>query len=134
MEPIAAGLSDDEIAAVADYYAARIAGGQAVSTLPAEAALGKAIANGGLPDRQVPACAKCHGPGAQRRNPHYPRLAGQYPEYLALQLSLFKSDRRGGTSYHGIMRKVAVWLSDEELRAVATYYGSLTPGSDQLQH
>jgi cytochrome c553 len=55
----------------------------------------------------------------------YPHLAGQYAEYLALQLRLFKDDRRGGTPYAHIMRMVAGRLTPAQMRAVAAYYASL---------
>jgi cytochrome c553 len=54
----------------------------------------------------------------------YPQLAGQYAEYLALQLRLFKDDRRGGTPYAHIMRMVAARLTLEQIAAVAAYYAS----------
>jgi cytochrome c553 len=60
----------------------------------------------------------------------YPQLAGQYAEYLALQLRLFKDDRRGGTPYAHIMRMVAARLTPEQIAAVAAYYASLPPATE----
>ncbi|HWP42193.1 MAG TPA: cytochrome C, partial [Blastocatellia bacterium] len=61
----------------------------------------------------------------------YPVLAGQYAEYLLLQLELFKSERRGGTEYAHIMRRVASLLTPEQMRDVARYYASLAPAVDR---
>lgn len=130
MEPVAASLGTDEMREIADYYSRRSPG-----TVPngaaqpsADVERGRAIATEGLPDKLVPACVSCHGPGTHRRNPNYPKLAGQYAEYIQLQLSLFKDRRRGGTSYRNIMHKVASQLTDEQMRAVAAYFASLPPG------
>jgi cytochrome c553 len=127
MEPIAAGLDREESRALALYYARRehrsapVGSGEAAGQLE----LGARIARNGLPDQLVPACVECHGPVARRRNPHYPSLAGQYADYLTLQLTLLKEARRGGTPYAHIMRQVAGGLTEAQIRAVALYFASL---------
>lgn len=88
-------------------------------------ARGETIVRQGLPDRKVPACVHCHGPDGGPRNPLFPRLAGQYADYLVLQLQLFHEERRGGTPYHGIMNVVARNLTPAEMVDVALYYASL---------
>ena len=139
MGPIAAGLSAAQIAELADYYAeiARTPrpmvlgpaeGRPGTATSPELVALGRRIAADGLPDRMVPPCSRCHGPGGPPRNPHYPSIAGQYADYLELQLRLFRSRERGGTAYHHIMERVAGGLTDEQIRAVAEYYARIGVG------
>lgn len=126
MEPIAAALSPGETEEVAGYYGSLPGGAAAARPEDARAVeRGRAIANSGIPTRRVPACAACHGPKTTPRNPAYPVLAGQYPDYLALQLTLFKSQTRGGTPYAELMRHVAPGLTAEQVRDVALYYGSL---------
>lgn len=128
MEPLAASLGPEDISSIAEYYAG-LAAPAVASTDPPEGDIeyGARIATAGLPDEMIPACQECHGPGVTR-NPHYPRLAGQYAEYLRLQLSLFQRRQRGGTPYHKIMHKVVGHLTDEQIRAVTAYYASL-PGN-----
>ena len=126
MGPVAAGLETEELRTIARYYAGLAAAADGGRTVAADlVARGEAIAHGGVPEKDVPPCAECHGPGNRPRRPVYPVLAGQYPEYLLLQLSLFKSGVRGGTPYSNIMHKVAMQLDDEQMRAAAAYYGSL---------
>lgn len=127
MEPLAAVLDEVEVRAIAEYYGGLPDGPPAASATNPGSRLheGAEIARRGLPDRLVPPCASCHGPGTRRRNPHYPELDGQFAEYIYTQLSLFKSGRRGGTAYRGLMRRVAGQLSDDQMRAVAAYYASL---------
>jgi len=101
--------------------------GGAVDTLAVRR--GERIAHEGLPRERVPACAGCHGPSAHPKNPFYPILAGQYADYIALQLDLFKDDRRGGSAYSRLMHPTADELTEEQVRDVALYYGSLNNGS-----
>ncbi|HEX2225560.1 MAG TPA: c-type cytochrome [Candidatus Binatia bacterium] len=86
---------------------------------------GRQIAMHGIPKQRVPACAECHGPAEIRRNPHYPILAGQYADYLVLQLTLFQNQASGGTAYAHLMRPVAAGLRPEQMRDVALFYESL---------
>ena len=65
------------------------------------------------------------------RNPVYPDLAGQYADYLELQLELFGRGARGGTAYGHVMETVASRLTREQRRAAALYYASLPPGVDR---
>jgi cytochrome c553 len=127
MTAIAAGLGVDEMGELSRYYASLPETAPQPFSRPDRVApdLGEAIAQHGLPAQRVPACVPCHGPGTTPRNPMYPHLAGQYAEYLALQLRLFKDDRRGGTPYAHIMRMVAGRLTPAQMRAVAAYYASL---------
>ena len=129
MAPIAAGLSLDEMRELALYYGglqepwSAPAPTSQASTLAIER--GKAIASRGIPRQRVPACVACHGPGATRRNPIYPELAGQYADYLVLQLELFNKGQRGGSAYAHLMRPVAARLTPEQMRDVALYYAAL---------
>jgi cytochrome c553 len=127
MQPIAAGLSEGEMRELARYYGGLQEPSQSRPHQDAALAIerGKAIAERGVPSQRVPSCIDCHGPGATRRNPLYPELAGQYAEYLLLQLGLFKKKHRGGTDYAHLMRQVAAGLTPEQMRDVALYYSSL---------
>ncbi|QOR40749.1 c-type cytochrome [Billgrantia diversa] len=140
MQPIAAELSETEMRTLAAHYAgqenaaSQPASHQANADEPAAAtadsasiARGRDIARRGVPGQGVPSCVDCHGPRSGPSNPHYPRLAGQYADYLALQLSLFKSETRGGTPYVRIMHSAAKGLNETQIRDLANYYSSLAP-------
>ena len=126
MGPAAAGLDEEELRTIARYYAGLAAPAAAGPAVEADlVAKGRIIAHEGVPGKDVPPCVECHGPGPRPRRPEYPVLAGQYPEYLLLQLSLLESGVRGGTPYSHVMHKVATQLDDDQMRAAAAYYGSL---------
>lgn len=133
MQPIAAGLSAEEKRALAKYYAEL---GPAPRTLSASrrdppfleaVERGRVIASNGIPLKRVPACSECHGPAPRRKNPAYPRLAGQHAGYLVQQLELFKAQQRGGSEFAHVMQPVAGRLTPEQMRDVAAYYSSLAP-------
>ncbi len=140
MQPVAAVLDQETLEALAEHYA-RLPGDGPRPDPPWEASVnrlltnderqtaierGQAIARDGLPARDVPSCVDCHGPADAETSGTYPRLAGQYADYLILQLHLFRSRSRGGTSSASLMHVVADGLTDEHIRDVATYYASLT--------
>ena len=68
------------------------------------------------------ACAACHGPdGNATIDPQYPRLAGQYRDYIAKALHEYKS----GDRKNPIMAGFAGTLSDADIEDVAAYFSSL---------
>jgi cytochrome c553 len=68
-------------------------------------------------------CIGCHGiPGYKTAFPevyHVPKIAGQQPAYIVNALKAYKSGER----WHPSMRAIAASLSDEEMAAIAAYYG-----------
>jgi cytochrome c553 len=124
MEPIAAGLSEAQWRELADYYAALPGDTAALEASAGVASIerGRAIATFGVPEKDLPSCADCHGPEGRRRNDAYPFIAGQYANYLVLQLEQFAAGHRGGSEYAHLMQHVAPRMSQDEIEAVAAYY------------
>lgn len=91
---------------------------------------GQRIARLGVPERDVPACAACHGPNSYDPSPDYPSLAGQDRQYLTSQLELFRAGHRGGTRFAALMTRAAEPLSDDEIAELALYYSE--PDASQL--
>jgi cytochrome c553 len=132
MQPIAAGLRPEDWREVSDYYAGLAPSSRPASETPEWAGAierGREIAERGIPAQRTPSCRDCHGPGPERKNSAYPALAGQYAEYLVLQLELFKSRERGGSSHAHLMMRVATTLSSEQMRDVARYYAAQLPAA-----
>jgi cytochrome c553 len=64
-------------------------------------------------------CAACHGiDGAQPTTPDYPKLAGQYPDYLAKALRDYKS----GMRKNPIMAGMAAGLTEKDIENVSAYF------------
>ena len=54
----------------------------------------------------------------------FPRIAGQYAEYIEAQLKLFQAGQRANDP-NGMMRGVATRMTDKEMKAVAEYAAGL---------
>lgn len=84
--------------------------------------LGKKIYRGGIAEKNVPACASCHGPAGAGIPALYPRLGGQHQDYTVAQLTTFRTDARKNSAE---MSTIAKRLSDDEMKAVADYVAGL---------
>jgi cytochrome c553 len=74
-------------------------------------------------------CAACHGEdGNATANGQYPRLAGQYHDYLARALHEYKSGERKNP----IMAGFVSTLSEAEIQGLSDYYGTLPGKLDDL--
>lgn len=123
MAGMVANLSDADMRALAAYYASQKLKPAAASDKDL-AALGQKIWRGGIAGKSVAACAGCHGPDGAGIPGQYPRLAGQFAEYVDAQLKLFRAGGRANDP-NGMMRGVAARMSDEEIKAVAEYAAGL---------
>lgn len=123
MGGMVANLSESDMKSLAAFYADQ-ALKPAAAADKSLAALGQKLWRGGNSATGVPACAGCHGPAGAGIPGQYPRLAGQYAEYIASQLKLFREGGRANDP-NGMMRGVAAHLTEREIRAVAEYAAGL---------
>ena len=65
-------------------------------------------------------CQACHGMDGNSATPDYPRLAGQYPDYLAKALRDYQAGRRK----NAIMSGMAAPLSPKDIENLAAYYAA----------
>ena len=76
-------------------------------------------------------CAACHGPtGNESVDPMYPRLAGQYADYLAKALSDYKT----GARKNAIMAGFAQPLSQQDILDLAAYFSAQKGELEDLSH
>jgi len=99
-------------------------------------ASGEASSSAGLPRGRVAAgealsmakgkatgqsCADCHGAeGNAPIDPIYPKLGGQYADYLAHSLQAYRS----GDRQNALMTSQAAGLSDQDISDLAAYFAS----------
>ena len=123
MAPMAIGLSDQDIADLAAYYASLKP--EIGQTRPESLELGEYIYRTGDATKGLAACMACHGP-AGTGNPaaNYPRINAQHAEYTELQLKAFKAEERANDR-NGIMRDIAGRMSNDSIEAVADYLQGL---------
>jgi cytochrome c553 len=92
--------------------AAGLAGGAPAADLAAGARIAEAQ------------CSACHGKdGKTPTDPSYPKIAGQYPDYLFKALN----DYHTGGRKNAIMGAIAKPLTKADMQSLAAYYASL-PG------
>lgn len=123
MNPMAANLSDADMAALAGYFSSqKLQYGEAT---PESVEAGQKLYRGGNPSSGVPACMACHGPrGSGNPAAGYPSLHGQHSKYTATQLKAYRSGERA-TDPNAMMRTIAARLTDAEIEAVAGYIQGL---------
>lgn len=124
MRGIAGSMSDQDIADVAAYYEALgKVEGAAEPPAPREpsAQVAQLLQKG--------ACVSCHGDNYSKPiDPSYPKIAGQYPDYLYAALRAYRDDSHATWGRgNPVMAGMAKQFSDPELKAMARYIGSL-PG------
>ncbi len=127
MSPQAAGLSDQDMLDLAEFYAAQTSTPGAADAELVE--LGEAIYRGGIIDKDVTACAACHGPsGAGNVPAKFPKLSAQHADYTKLRLEAYRAiDPTMEKTYPAasIMVSVTERLTDHEIEALAQYIQGL---------
>jgi cytochrome c553 len=123
MSPMAANLSDADIADLAAYFAGQKPKIGAAD--PAKVEKGQRLYRAGNASRDLPACMACHGPtGAGNPAARYPAVHGQHADYTVAQLEAFRSEKR--TNDDGaIMRSIASKMRIADIKAVASYIQGL---------
>jgi len=121
MTPISLALTDAEMKDIAAYLSKQPAKpGAAKNKEIVE--LGKRIYRGGIAEKNVPACAACHGPTGAGMPAQFARLGGQHQEYTNAQLVNFRTGVRKNSTQ---MTTISKRLSDEEMQAVSDYVAGL---------
>jgi cytochrome c553 len=121
MTGIAKALGEDDVRNIAAYLEQqKPAPGSARNKNTVD--LGKKIYRAGIAEKQVPACAGCHGPNGAGIPAQYARLAGQHQDYTIAQLTNFRTGTRANSAQ---MTAVGKRMSDEEMQAVADYIAGL---------
>jgi cytochrome c553 len=117
---MAAQLNDGMISALAAYYAGQPPAPPAKAGDPALIAKGKRLFEEGVPARQIPPCASCHGSHAEGQVV-FPRLAGQHAPYLLKQLLVIQNVLRIAPVMHGVIKD----LTKDQMQSVVAYLQSI---------
>ena len=104
------------------FAAAFLAGNVFAAETTGGAAPGKTVADIAKP------CEACHAADGNGTAAQYPRLAGQYHDYLARALQEYKI----GDRQNAIMAGFVKTLSDADIDALARYYADMPGKLDDL--
>ena len=129
VEPLMLGqvmmLNEDDMKNLAVYFSGMPAAAKSVAD-PETVDLGERLYRGGDRDNATSACMACHGPTG-RGNPaaSVPSVRGQYAVYTAAQLRAYASGTRKTDGPTRVMRDIAATLSEDDIKAVASYMQGL---------
>jgi cytochrome c553 len=121
MTGFASMLSDEEMGNISAWLASQ-KGKPGFAKDKELVMLGEKIYRGGIPDRQIAACAGCHSPNGAGIPAQYPRMSGQHADYTAAQLVAFRDGARKNSTQ---MTQVAAKMNDREIKAVSDYVAGL---------
>ncbi len=97
---------------------------------PLQAAGAGGVAAAGKAKSQT--CVACHGPDGNSTTPLWPKIAGQYENYLAKELKDFRLGEKG-PRYEPSMFGMTANLSDQDIADLAAFYASEKPTEGQAQ-
>ncbi|MDP6550768.1 MAG: c-type cytochrome [Arenicellales bacterium] len=122
MMGLAQPLSAEDIDDIDAWYASQTIVPRSINEDQlALASEGESLYRAGSAELAIPACMACHGPAGHGIPSNYPRVAGQWPEYLESQLLAFKSAERTGK----IMGPISHRLSAHQIHALSVYMSAL---------
>ena len=128
MSAMAVGLSDEDIADIAAYYAAQTPAG--LEADPSYWQAGEALYRAGDRTRNIPSCKACHGPvGKGNPGSGYPALRAQHSVYTVKQLNDYAAEQRyvdaegnKQRSRNGhMMVTISKRLTADDMRNLASY-------------
>jgi cytochrome c553 len=128
MRAIAASLSDQDMADLAAYYESLPKEKPALDAKPAHeppAEVATLLQKGN--------CVSCHGTNFSKpTDPGFPKLAGQYPDYLYVALKAYQIQNNAQVGRaNPVMGGMVAGFTHEQLKQMAQYIGSL-PGELQV--
>ena len=123
MYGISVNLSDQDIEDLSEYYSSLKS--TVGLTKDEYLELGRNIYRGGNMEIKMQACISCHGPNGQGNYAAaIPMLSGQHSQYTFQQLKNFQTSMRSN-DYNKMMRNIVHRMTDEEMKAVASYIEGL---------
>ncbi|MDG2171554.1 MAG: cytochrome c [Gammaproteobacteria bacterium] len=108
MKAHAVNLNDAEIAKIADYFSSLKTENQNLPSINLE-----------MID-EANSCVGCHGVDGNSMVPTFPKIAGQYEDYLYQALKSYQD----GTRNNAIMSGIASTLNEKQMRKLSKYFAS----------
>ena len=125
MSAMVTNLSDEDIDALGEYYAAQAPKIGAIAA--DQIAPGEKLYRGGDSAKGIPACMACHGPnGAGNPGANFPAVRGQHSKYTEMQLQAYRAGTRTtDADRKEMMQTIAARMSDADIAQVAAYIQAL---------
>jgi cytochrome c553 len=128
MEPVAQGLSDNDMRALATYFSAQHPPLAQALHVPSKDIIsaGRRLAESGGANG-VPPCFSCHGFSGQGNGARFPAIAGQPTTFLITRIHEFQARARVEQPKPGSMTEVASRMDDAQIEASAAYFSVTMP-------
>ena len=117
MQRLAKGYDDKQIDVMADFFAS-----QPWSSAKEE--LDPALVEKGKQLHLSKGCVVCHGASGISSMPNAPRLAGQYSEFMVLEMENYLDESKPVPESGAVMRSMLKGSSAQDLKAMAQFYAS----------
>jgi cytochrome c553 len=129
MNYLVAYLTDDYLREVAEYFSKLrppFSPPQAAGIAADVLERGRTLVQDGDGSRQIPACTACHGANLAGMEPGIPGLAGLRTNYIAAQLTRWRTGERRAAS-PDCMHRIASRLTEADIQGIAGWLGALAP-------
>jgi len=117
MTRLAKGYDDAQIKAMAEFFANK-------PWVSADVKSDSKLVSKGQQLHNAKGCVGCHGATGISPMPTAPRLAGQYPDYMVIQMQYYADAKKPIPATAMAMRGMLAGLSKEDLTALAHFYAS----------
>jgi cytochrome c553 len=124
MQPVAQGLDDTDITALAGYFSKQSAPPIAVGTAGSRRLW---LAGKQLVESGPTPCFGCHGPGGKGNGARYPGIAGQPAQFLVDRLHEFQTRAKKTTPQSGTMTALAATMTEDQIKLYAAYLSQPQP-------
>lgn len=132
MNYLVAYLTDDYLREVAEYFAQLRPPFNPPQTATVAANVldrGRTLVQNGDGSRQIPACVACHGANLTGMEPGIPGLVGLRPNYIAAQLTRWRTGERRAAA-PDCMHRIAIRLNESDIQGVSAWLGALPAPRD----
>ena len=132
MNYLVAYMSDEYLQEIAGYFAGLRPPFRQPEPATVAADLidrGRTLVQNGDGSRQIPPCMACHGPNLTGMVPAIPGLVGLRPNYIAAQLTRWRTGERRAPE-PDCMHRIASRLTDPDIQAVAAWLGAMAAPPD----
>jgi cytochrome c553 len=129
MQPVASGLTDAQMHALAGYFAGMHAGSVPSAAAPSADLVraGEELARVGALTDPTPPCFSCHAVSGNTAPARFPGITGQPAAYIVSRLHEFQTRAREKTPDPATMTEVSTHLDETQIRQVAAYLSTLPP-------
>ena len=128
MQPVAQGLSDDQIQQLAAYFAAQHPTSPVAvppSFTAEQVAAGQQLVHSGAPN--LASCFSCHGSDGRGIGVRFPAIVGEPALFVIARLHEFQARAKAGGAKPGTMTQVSAGMTEAQIQEAAAFLSASAP-------